>query len=58
MASKVEDGNNRATPPFVVDELCRRGYVSEQEARALEHHRRPSVTNHAGVVVGLIQRAG
>ena len=55
MASKVEDGNNRATPPFVVDWLLGQGYISEEEAGALARHRFPDVLNHAGAIVGQIK---
>ena len=55
MASKIEDGNNRATPPFVVEELRRHGYISGDELEALAQHRCPSVVNYAGAVVGRIE---
>ena len=55
IAMKVEDGNLRAIPPVVITLLDEMGYLTGEEARVLEPHRRPPVVNNRGEVVGFIE---
>lgn len=55
IALKVHDGAGRATGPAIIEILAALGLIGEEAAQNLEEHRRPVVTNHAGVTVGQIE---
>lgn len=55
MSVKVADGNYRAISPFVIERLVALGVIAAEEAELIDSHRRPTVTNHAGTVVGEIR---
>jgi L-asparaginase II len=54
MCVKVADGSYRAVSPFVIERLAALGALSSEESSLMERHRRPSVRNHAGEIVGEI----
>lgn len=54
LALKVGDGAKRAQDVALVELLGEAGAIDPSTARRLESHARPSVLNHAGLVVGRI----
>lgn len=54
---KVADGNYRAISPFVLARLQREGALSDAALERLAKHRRPTIRNYAGTIVGEIDLA-
>lgn len=54
MSVKVADGNYRAVPPYVIEQLAARGALEGPQLERLARHRRPKIKNYAGTVVGEI----
>ena len=55
LALKCEDGSSRGIGPACVSVLETLGFLSPDEVRSMESHRRPVVTNYAGLNVGHIE---
>jgi len=54
LCAKIVDGNARAVPPFVVEQLAELNALTAAQAEALSAYRRKSVKNRAGTVTGEI----
>lgn len=54
LASKIEDGNQRANYPAVTEALMQLGWLSQEESERLSSFHHPVVKNWAGTEVGRI----
>ena len=55
IAIKIEDGNNRAMNPVVIDSLKQLKIVTEKEVDKLKTYHHPAIKNHRKEIVGSIE---
>lgn len=54
IALKIEDGNERVSPPVILEVLAQLNLISDKEIKGLSKYQKPVFVNHAGIETGWI----
>lgn len=55
VAIKIEDGNNRAMQPVIIETLKQLNIITKKEEDKFQHYHRPAIKNHRKEIVGSIE---